>query len=208
MLASARGENKGDRRGDHRVTKHAPVRANARRGAKTGGITTQEAKLMLDRARWWSWTAKSCLLGWLPPRRRDRPQRPRCALVPERTCDDVHHQRPRRQRSSPRLKTRYRDEIRAGAENGVPVRQRHADPWLVEVVVDMGVGEAARDAKLIEGAYGTWPPSPVRSRWSARPQDIAQFKLRKGMPIGARSRCGRPMCEFLDGCHRRAAPYP
>ena len=73
-------------------------------------------------------------------------------------------------------------------------------PGVVKVVVNMGVGEAARDAKLIEGAVRDLAtitgqkPEVKRARKS-----IAQFKLREGMPIGAKVtlRDDR-MWEFLD----------
>ena len=102
--------------------------------------------------------------------------------------------------SSPRLKTRYADEIKGqlreqfGYENVMQV------PGVVKVVVNMGVGDAARDAKLIEGAVrdltSITGQKPVVTR--AR-KSIAQFKLREGMPIGAHTTLrGDRMWEFLD----------
>ncbi|MGL5828492.1 MAG: 50S ribosomal protein L5, partial [Angustibacter sp.] len=73
-------------------------------------------------------------------------------------------------------------------------------PGVVKVVVNMGVGEAARDSKLIEGATRDLAaitgqkPAVTRARKS-----IAQFKLREGMPIGAHATLrGDRMWEFLD----------
>jgi large subunit ribosomal protein L5 len=73
-------------------------------------------------------------------------------------------------------------------------------PGLVKIVVNMGVGEAARDAKLIEGAVRDLTaitgqkPAVAHARKS-----IAQFKLREGMPIGAKVTLrGDYMWEFLD----------
>ena len=73
-------------------------------------------------------------------------------------------------------------------------------PRLVKIVVNMGVGEAARDAKLIDGAVRDLTaitgqkPAVVRATKS-----IAQFKLREGMPIGAKVTLrGDRMWEFLD----------
>lgn len=73
-------------------------------------------------------------------------------------------------------------------------------PGVVKVVVNMGVGDAARDAKLINGAVNDLAvitgqkPEIRRARKS-----IAQFKLREGMPIGARVTLrGDRMWEFLD----------
>jgi large subunit ribosomal protein L5 len=73
-------------------------------------------------------------------------------------------------------------------------------PGLVKIVVNMGVGEAARDSKLIEGAIKDLTaitgqkPQVTKARKS-----IAQFKLREGMPIGCHVTLrGDRMWEFLD----------
>jgi large subunit ribosomal protein L5 len=103
-------------------------------------------------------------------------------------------------RVPPRLKQRYRDEIHAAMlqEFGYPNVMRV--PTVTKVVVNMGVGEAARDAKLIDGAVRDLTiitgqkPAVARARKS-----IAQFKLREGMPIGAHVTLrGDRMWEFLD----------
>ncbi len=100
----------------------------------------------------------------------------------------------------PRLAARYREEIVPAlrAEFGYP--NVNQVPRLVKVVVNMGVGEAARDAKLIDGAVRDLAtitgqkPQVTRSRTS-----IAQFKLREGMPIGAHTTLrGDRAWEFLD----------
>ncbi|WP_457253838.1 50S ribosomal protein L5 [Pedococcus sp. P5_B7] len=101
---------------------------------------------------------------------------------------------------TPRLKQRYADEIKGqlftqfGYENVMQV------PGVVKVVVNMGVGDAAKDAKLIEGAIKDLSaitgqkPLVTKARKS-----IAQFKLREGMPIGAHTTLrGDRMWEFLD----------
>ncbi|WP_216210476.1 50S ribosomal protein L5 [Amycolatopsis aidingensis] len=100
----------------------------------------------------------------------------------------------------PRLKTRYRDEIKADLNNEFNYANVHQIPGLVKVVVNMGIGDAARDSKLIEGAVRDLAtitgqkPEVRRARKS-----IAQFKLREGMPIGARATLrGDRMWEFLD----------
>jgi len=104
------------------------------------------------------------------------------------------------QRVPPRLKQRYRDEIHAAmlTEFGYPNVMQV--PTVTKVVVNMGVGEAARDAKLIDGAVRDLTiitgqkPAVARARKS-----IAQFKLREGMPIGAHVTLrGDRMWEFLD----------
>ena len=104
------------------------------------------------------------------------------------------------QRSVPRLKARYRSEIRDAMAGQFGYGNVMQIPGVVKVVVNMGVGEAARDAKLIEGAVRdlatiTGQKPVVRK---AR-KSIAQFKLREGMPIGAKVTLrGDRMWEFLD----------
>ncbi|MGO1583541.1 MAG: 50S ribosomal protein L5, partial [Actinomycetaceae bacterium] len=85
---------------------------------------------------------------------------------------------------SPRLKERYRSEIKAGIREEFGHENINQVPGLVKVVVNMGVGDAARDSKLIEGAIRDLTlitgqkPQVTKARKS-----IAQFKLREGMPI-------------------------
>ena len=100
----------------------------------------------------------------------------------------------------PRLKTRYRSEIRDALNNQFNYSNVMQIPGVLKVVVNMGVGDAARDAKLINGAVNdlaliTGQKPEIRK---AR-KSIAQFKLREGMPIGARVTLrGDRMWEFLD----------
>jgi large subunit ribosomal protein L5 len=103
-------------------------------------------------------------------------------------------------RPLPRLKQRYRDEIVGSLREQFGYANVMQVPRLTKIVVNMGVGEAARDSKLIEGAVRDLSaitgqrPSVTRARRS-----IAQFKLREGMPIGAHSTLrGDRMWEFLD----------
>jgi large subunit ribosomal protein L5 len=100
----------------------------------------------------------------------------------------------------PRLKQRYREEIAAQLREQYGYGNPMQVPRLVKIVVNMGVGEAARDSKLIEGAVRDLTtitgqkPQIRRARKS-----IAQFKLREGMPIGAKVTLrGDRMWEFLD----------
>ena len=101
---------------------------------------------------------------------------------------------------TPRLRARYADEIRGQLHEQFHYANIMQVPSLTKVVVNMGVGEAARDAKLIEGAIRdltaiTGQKPLVRK---AR-KSIAQFKLREGMPIGAKVTLrGDRMREFLD----------
>jgi large subunit ribosomal protein L5 len=103
-------------------------------------------------------------------------------------------------RTLPRLKQRYRDEIVAALREEFGYANVMQVPGLTKIVVNMGVGEAARDSKLIEGAVRDLSaitgqrPSVTKARKS-----IAQFKLREGMPIGAHVTLrGDRMWEFLD----------
>ena len=81
-------------------------------------------------------------------------------------------------------------------------------PALVKVSVNMGVGEAARDAKLIEGAVKDQGIITGQKPAIARAtKSIAQFKLREGMPIGAHVTLrGDRMWEFLDRLLTLALP--
>ena len=99
-----------------------------------------------------------------------------------------------------RLKTRYNDEIAPALREQFTYANTMQTPRLVKVVVNMGVGEAARDSKLIDGAIKDLgaitgqKPQVTKARKS-----IAQFKLREGMPIGAHVTLrGDRMWEFMD----------
>ena len=101
---------------------------------------------------------------------------------------------------APRLKTRYREQIASELRSEFGYANVMQIPGLTKIVVNMGVGEAARDSKLIEGAIRDLAaitgqkPQVTRARKS-----IAQFKLREGMPIGAHVTLrGDRMWEFLD----------
>ena len=100
----------------------------------------------------------------------------------------------------PRLKARYRNEIRTKLNDEFNYENVMQIPGVTKVVVNMGVGEAAREAKLINGALEDLAlitgqkPQIRRAKKS-----IANFKLREGMPIGARVTLrGDRMWEFLD----------
>jgi len=103
-------------------------------------------------------------------------------------------------KTPPRLKVRYREEIVGVLREEFSYGNIMQVPGLTKIVVNMGVGEAARDSKLIEGAVRDLAaitgqkPSVTKARKS-----IAQFKLREGMPIGAHVTLrGDRMWEFLD----------
>lgn len=108
----------------------------------------------------------------------------------------------------PRLKTKYNDEIRAALREQFGHENINQVARLVKVVVNMGVGEAAKDSKLIEGAIRDLTqitgqkPQVTKARKS-----IAQFKLREGMPIGAHVTLrGDRAWEFLDRLLSTALP--
>ncbi|EFV92611.1 50S ribosomal protein L5 [Dietzia cinnamea P4] len=109
---------------------------------------------------------------------------------------------------TPRLKAKYRSEIKPALNETFEYANVMQIPGVVKVVVNMGVGDAARDAKLINGAINDLTlitgqkPEVRRARKS-----IAQFKLREGMPIGARVTLrGDRMWEFLDRLTTVALP--
>ncbi|GAB3754451.1 50S ribosomal protein L5 [Microlunatus parietis] len=108
----------------------------------------------------------------------------------------------------PRLKLRYREEITKALQEEFSYANPMQLPRLLKIVVNMGVGEAARDSKLIDGATRDLAtitgqkPQVTRARKS-----IAQFKLREGMPIGVHVTLrGDRMWEFADRLLTLALP--
>jgi len=110
--------------------------------------------------------------------------------------------------AAPRLKRRYHDEILPSLREQFGYANVMQVPRLTKIVVNMGVGDAAKDSKLMDGAVRDLAtitgqrPSVTRARKS-----IAQFKLREGMPIGAHVTLrGDRMWEFLDRLLSLALP--
>ena len=108
----------------------------------------------------------------------------------------------------PRLKAKYKAEIQQKLQDEFGYTNVMQIPGLVKVVVNTGVGEAARDSKVIDGAIDDLTkitgqkPLVTKARKS-----IAQFKLREGMPIGAKVTLrGDRMWEFLDRLLSLALP--
>jgi large subunit ribosomal protein L5 len=100
----------------------------------------------------------------------------------------------------PRLKERYISDLRGRLKDELGLDNIMQVPRPEKVVVNMGVGEASRDAKLMDGAVKDLTtitgqrPAIRRARKS-----IATFKLRQGMPIGAAATLrGDRMWDFLD----------
>ncbi|MFD5184280.1 50S ribosomal protein L5 [Streptomyces sp. NPDC058372] len=110
--------------------------------------------------------------------------------------------------TAPRLKLKYREEIAGKLRDEFSYENVMQVPGLTKIVVNMGVGDAARDSKLIEGAIRDLTtitgqkPAVTKARKS-----IAQFKLREGQPIGAHVTLrGDRMWEFLDRTLSLALP--
>ncbi len=101
---------------------------------------------------------------------------------------------------APRLKTRYKAEIVAGLTKEFEFSNPMQVPGLKKIVVNMGVGQAAKDGKLIEGAIRDLTAiTGQKPQVNVAKKSIAQFKLREGQPIGAHVTLrGDRMWEFLD----------
>lgn len=101
---------------------------------------------------------------------------------------------------APRLKVRYEQELRPQLKDELSLRSIMQVPRLTKITLNMGVGEAKTDAKVLDTALDELTiiagqrPQVRRARKS-----IAAFKLRAGMPVGARVTLrGARMYEFLD----------
>ncbi|MDP9805911.1 large subunit ribosomal protein L5 [Trueperella bonasi] len=110
--------------------------------------------------------------------------------------------------SQPRLKTKYREEILPALQKEFNHPNIYTVGGLEKIVVNMGVGEAARDSKILDGAIADitaitgQKPQVTKARKS-----IAQFKLREGQPIGCHVTLrGDRMWEFLDRLLSTALP--
>ena len=111
-------------------------------------------------------------------------------------------------KTMPRLKERYRAEIAGQLREQFSYSNPMMIPGLVKIVVNMGVGDAAKDSKLMDGALKDLAtitgqkPQVTKARKS-----IAQFKLREGMPIGCHVTLrGDRMWEFADRLLSLAQP--
>ena len=108
----------------------------------------------------------------------------------------------------PRLKTRFNDVLRGEIQESLGLGNTMEVPRLEKIVVNMGVGRATQQASLLEGAVTDLTlitgqkPLVTRARRS-----IAAFKLREGVPIGAKVTLrGDRMWEFLDRLIALAIP--
>lgn len=99
-----------------------------------------------------------------------------------------------------RLKTRYNDELKAQLQETLAVKNVMDIPRITKITINMGVGAAAADKKLLDGALADMQAiagqKPVLTL--AR-KSIAGFKIRDGWPIGCKVTLrGERMYEFLD----------
>jgi large subunit ribosomal protein L5 len=110
--------------------------------------------------------------------------------------------------TTPRLKARYREEIAGKMRDEFRYENVMQIPGLTKIVVNMGVGDAARDSKLIEGATRDRATiTGQKPQVTTARKSIAQFTLREGQPIGAHVTLrGDRMWEFLDRLLSLALP--
>lgn len=108
----------------------------------------------------------------------------------------------------PRLKEKYRSEIVPGLREEFEIGNIMQVPGLTKIVVNMGIGEAARDAKLVQGASADLAAiTGQKPKVNRAKKSVAQFKVREGMPIGVSSTLrGDRMWEFLDRLLSLALP--
>lgn len=101
---------------------------------------------------------------------------------------------------APRLKAKYKDEVVPALQKEFGYKSSMQVPKLEKICLNQGLGIAVTDKKIVDAALAELTlitgqkPVPTRSR-----KDISNFKLRKGVPIGARVTLrGDKMYEFLD----------
>lgn len=101
---------------------------------------------------------------------------------------------------TPRLKTQYRDEIVSALKEKFQYYSVMQVPRLKKIVLSQGLGEATADKKVIENAIQEMSIiSGQKAQTTFAKKDISNFKLRKGMPIGAKVTLrGEMMYDFLD----------
>jgi large subunit ribosomal protein L5 len=115
---------------------------------------------------------------------------------------------PKKDTYVPRLKTRYLNEVVPALQREMGISNRMRVPRLEKIVVNMGVGEAIRDGKLLDAALEDLATITGQKAAITRARkSIAAFKLRAGMPIGAKVTLrGSRMWEFLDRLLSTALP--
>jgi large subunit ribosomal protein L5 len=112
------------------------------------------------------------------------------------------------ERTQPRLKQKYQSDVAPQLKKDFAFTNVHQIPGLVKIVVNTGVGEAARDGKIIDGAVKDLTAiTGQKPQVTAARKSIAQFKLREGQPIGAHVTLrGDRAWEFLDRLLSLALP--
>jgi large subunit ribosomal protein L5 len=100
----------------------------------------------------------------------------------------------------PRLKQAYNDEVRAGLKDELALDSIMQSPTIAKITLNMGVGEGKTDAKALDSAIDELSTiAGQRAQVRRARKSVAQFKIREGMPIGARVTLrGDRMWEFLD----------
>src|SRR3989440_4232931 len=101
---------------------------------------------------------------------------------------------------APRLKTLYEQELRGNLKNQLDLSSTMEVPRIEKITLNMGVGEAKTDAKQLDSALEELTIiAGQRAQVRRARKSIAQFKIREGMPIGAKVTLrGARMYEFLD----------
>jgi len=101
---------------------------------------------------------------------------------------------------TPRLKERYDNEIRPQLKDDLGVKSIMQVPRIEKITLNMGVGEAKNDAKQLDAAVEELTTiAGQRAQIRKARKSVAQFKIREGMPIGAKVTLrGARMYEFLD----------
>ena len=100
----------------------------------------------------------------------------------------------------PRLKQRYNEELRQSLKDQFELSSIMQAPRITKITLNMGVGEAKNDAKVLDAAMDELTIiAGQRAQLRRARKSVAQFKIREGMPIGARVTLrGDRMWEFLD----------
>jgi large subunit ribosomal protein L5 len=101
---------------------------------------------------------------------------------------------------APRLKVQYEQELRARLKDELELSSTMDVPHIEKITLNMGVGEAKTDAKQLDSALEELTTiAGQRAQVRKARKSIAQFKIREGMPIGAKVTLrGARMYEFLD----------
>jgi len=100
----------------------------------------------------------------------------------------------------PRMKQRYNDELRGQLKDELELKSIMQVPRIEKITLNMGVGEGKTDAKALDSAIEELTIiAGQRAQVRRARKSIAQFKIREGMPIGAKVTLrGDRMWEFLD----------